>query len=187
MPQLQRSKSKRGPTTREYKVRPERKDGLTCPKTSQFGHPNRLGSNPSPSPQSSGSSPFRGKTVLLLTGLGQHSLLDPFRSEEWCLVWPGKTYQSARHSGGYGVHLQLQAEGVLLAAHRPDIEKVTAYECGLSPIYGMIIFRWSANQEPNHSSAVRVAGVVRVMLLSTMFGTPAKRGTIDPADSWACG
>lgn len=25
---------------------------------------------------------------------------------------------------------------VLLAAHRPDTEKVTAYECGFSPIYG---------------------------------------------------
>lgn len=25
---------------------------------------------------------------------------------------------------------------VLLAAHRPDSEKVTAYECGFSPIYG---------------------------------------------------
>lgn len=25
---------------------------------------------------------------------------------------------------------------VLLAAHRPDAEKVTAYECGFSPIYG---------------------------------------------------
>jgi NADH:ubiquinone oxidoreductase subunit 3 (subunit A) len=25
---------------------------------------------------------------------------------------------------------------VLLAAHKPDTEKVTAYECGFSPIYG---------------------------------------------------
>lgn len=30
----------------------------------------------------------------------------------------------------------LLVTNVLLAAHRPDTEKVTAYECGFSPIYG---------------------------------------------------
>jgi NADH:ubiquinone oxidoreductase subunit 3 (subunit A) len=32
----------------------------------------------------------------------------------------------------------LLALNVLLAVHRPDAEKITAYECGFSPVYGQV-------------------------------------------------